>query len=31
MAARIGRRFVTMNDFESAKDRKVLMGAGVAR
>jgi cell division protease FtsH len=26
MAARIGRRFVTMNDFESAKD-KVMMGA----
>jgi len=26
MAARVGRRFVTMIDFESAKD-KVMMGA----
>ena len=26
MAARVGRRFVTMEDFENAKD-KVMMGA----
>lgn len=30
MAARVGRRFVTMEDFENAKD-KVMMGPSAAR